>query len=302
MNVLELFAGAGGGILKNGLLGHRTVCAVEVDEFRRAVLCARQDDGTFPPFPVWDDVRTFDGRPWRGIVDVVSGGFPCQDISIAGPRTGIHGPRSSLWFEMLRIVREVRPGFVFVENSDALVRCGLDVVLGGLAEVGYDAEWLVLGASDVGAPHVRKRCWILAADADVEHVEYPGHGERPGERDFQAKEDVDDAERKRCDSQRDDHFWYERDFACSAIEYAVEMADPSVVGHALPLVGRLPGVPVPGGIGEPGWWSDESGLERVAYGVADWSHRVKATGDGQVPLCAFEAWNCLYRRLVARLD
>ena len=84
MNELALFAGAGGGILGGHLLGWRTVCAVEWEAYPASVLCARQNDGLLPPFPVWDDVQTFDGHPWRGIVDVVSGGFPCQDISISG--------------------------------------------------------------------------------------------------------------------------------------------------------------------------------------------------------------------------
>jgi len=162
MNVMELFAGIGGGILASQLLGHRIVCAVELDPYCRAVLVRRQNDGDLPPFPIWDDIRTFDGRRWRGVVDVVSGGFPCQNISPAGDRTGITGEKSSLWFEMLRVVREVRPRFVFVENSAQLVRRGLDTILGGLDESGYDAEWCVLGASDVGAPHHRKRCWVLA--------------------------------------------------------------------------------------------------------------------------------------------
>ena len=84
MNELALFAGAGGGILGGHLLGWRTVCAVEWEPYPASVLVARQNDGILPPFPVWDDVQTFDGRPWRGLVDVVSGGFPCQDISAAG--------------------------------------------------------------------------------------------------------------------------------------------------------------------------------------------------------------------------
>jgi DNA (cytosine-5)-methyltransferase 1 len=84
LNELALFAGAGGGILGGHLLGWRTVCAVEWEPYPASVLCARQNDGLLPPFPIWDDVQTFDGNPWRGIVDVVSGGFPCQDISIAG--------------------------------------------------------------------------------------------------------------------------------------------------------------------------------------------------------------------------
>jgi DNA (cytosine-5)-methyltransferase 1 len=84
MNELALFAGAGGGILGGHLLGWRTVCAVEWEAYPASVLVARQNDKILPSFPIWDDVQTFDGKPWRGIVDVVSGGFPCQDISAAG--------------------------------------------------------------------------------------------------------------------------------------------------------------------------------------------------------------------------
>jgi len=94
VNELALFAGAGGGILGGKLLGWRTVCAVELDGYARRVLLARQDDGCLPPFPIWDDVRTFDGKPWRGLVDVVSGGFPCQDISVAGGGAGLDGEQS----------------------------------------------------------------------------------------------------------------------------------------------------------------------------------------------------------------
>ena len=92
MNELALFAGAGGGILGGKLLGWRTVCAVEWEPYPASVLCARQNDGFLPPFPIWDDVQTFDGKPWRGLVDVVSGGFPCQDISAAGGGEGLMEP------------------------------------------------------------------------------------------------------------------------------------------------------------------------------------------------------------------
>jgi len=163
---LALFAGAGGGILGGRLLGWRTVCAVEFDPYARDVLVARQNDGSLEPFPIWDDVQTFDGRSWRGAVDVVSGGFPCQDISCAGKGDGLEGARSGLWREMARIVGEVRPRFVFVENSPMLTSRGLGVVLGDLAELGFDARWGVVGADDAGAPHRRKRIWILAASRD----------------------------------------------------------------------------------------------------------------------------------------
>ena len=159
---LALFAGAGGGILGGKLLGWRTVCAVERDPYAASVLVQRQNEGILQPFPIWDDVCTFDGKPWRGCVDVVSGGFPCQDISAAGRGAGIEGERSGLWREMARIVQEVRPRYVFVENSPLLVRRGLTRILGDLATLGYDARWGIVGAVDVGAPHVRERIWIVA--------------------------------------------------------------------------------------------------------------------------------------------
>lgn len=162
MNELALFAGAGGGILGGKLLGWRTVCAVERDAYAAVVLAQRQNDGLLDPFPIWSDIETFDGRPWRGIVDVVSGGFPCQDISCAGRGAGITGERSGLWAEMARVVREVRPRYVLVENSPMLTSRGLGVVLGDLAEMGFDAEWGVLGAYHAGAPHKRERIWIMA--------------------------------------------------------------------------------------------------------------------------------------------
>ncbi len=169
MNELALFAGAGGGILGGKLLGWRTVCAVERDAYAAQVLAQRQNDGILKPFPIWSDVCSFDGKPWRGIVDVVSGGFPCQDISLAGKGAGIEGARSGLWTHMARIVGEIRPKLVYLENSAALLTRGLGVVLGDLADLGYDCKWTVLGAADVGGQHQRDRFW-LCAHAAGEHV------------------------------------------------------------------------------------------------------------------------------------
>jgi DNA (cytosine-5)-methyltransferase 1 len=167
MNELALFAGAGGGILGGKLLGWRTVCAVEWEPYAAGVLAARQNDKVLEAFPIWDDVQTFDGTPWRGIVDVVSGGFPCQDISSAGKGAGIDGERSSMWKHMARVVCEVRPEWVFVENSPMLVSRGLGTVLRDLAEIGFDAAWTVLSAAQVGAPHIRERIWICAHSNSV---------------------------------------------------------------------------------------------------------------------------------------
>lgn len=163
MRELALFAGAGGGLLGGHLLGWRTVCAVELDAHNAAVLAQRQNDGLIGPFPIWSDVRTFDGRPWRGLVDVVSGGFPCQDISSAGKGAGIDGEHSGLWKDMARIICDVEPRYVFLENSPMLTSRGLGVVLWDLAELGFDAEWDVFSAREVGFEHLRKRIWCVAA-------------------------------------------------------------------------------------------------------------------------------------------
>ncbi len=168
LNELHLFAGCGGGILGGILLGHHPVCAVEIEPYCRKVLLQRQRDGVLPRFPIWNDVRTFAGGPWNGIADIVCGGFPCQDISAAGRGAGIEGERSGLWGEFARVVREVAPRFVFVENSPMLTSRGLGRVLGDLAAMGYDAKWCVLGADDAGAPHRRKRIWILAHSAKLQ--------------------------------------------------------------------------------------------------------------------------------------
>ena len=159
---MHLFAGAGGGILADLLLGHQPVCAVEIDPYCQQVLSARQKDGCLPWFPIFADVKQFDGKPWRGIVDVVSGGFPCQDISSAGKGAGIDGEKSGLWKHMARIIYEVRPRYVFLENSPLLVSRGLARVLGDLASMGFDAQWGIMGAVDVGMYHNRKRIWLVA--------------------------------------------------------------------------------------------------------------------------------------------
>tara|TARA_R110000772_G_scaffold264921_1_gene385860 strand:+ start:50 stop:754 length:705 start_codon:yes stop_codon:yes gene_type:complete len=168
MRELHLFAGAGGGILGGMMLGHEPVCAVEIDKYCRRVLQARQDDGSLPPFPIYEDVRKFDGHAWRGLVDVICGGFPCQPFSCAGKQLGTADPRH-LWPEMARIIEEVRPRYVFAEN----------VALGAFEEPWRDLRRLgyrvppaiCVSASDVGAPHRRKRWWLLAADTNSPRLE-----------------------------------------------------------------------------------------------------------------------------------
>lgn len=274
MNELHLFAGAGGGILGSELLGFRTVCAVELEPYPASVLLARQNDGLLPPFPVWDDVRTFDGRPWRGLVDVVSGGFPCQDISAAGKGAGIDGARSGLWREMHRIINEVRPEFAFLENSPLLVGRGLARVLGDLAEIGYDAEWLVLGADDVGAPHVRKRIWILAHDPHANGLQRPQQGEP-----FTGTQEPDGCSDNRLDAEDD-----VANAPCGEVQRGKPgvMAGPICSRKSLnSAAGAGREIPKPPCLGLQETWPEKqsAGITRICPDVSDSNRQLRRQGN-----------------------
>jgi DNA (cytosine-5)-methyltransferase 1 len=281
LNELALFAGAGGGILGGHLLGWRTVCAVEWEQYPACVLAARQNDGILPPFPIWDDVQTFDGNPWRGIVDVVSGGFPCQDISAAGKGAGIDGERSGMWKEMARIISEVRPQYAFIENSPMLTIRGLESVLADLAKMGFDAEWGVLSAADVGANHLRERIWIVAKD--TQQHRFFSHTEH--NRDRRREQQSESIEEKNG-----------------------TMANPTVCGWKK-CDCQTSNKKCPSNVGgsnsftrfTPNWWSSEPSMGRVADGVVARVDRLKAIGNGQVPQVAAIAWELLTERLNERV-
>jgi DNA (cytosine-5)-methyltransferase 1 len=152
----SLFAGIGGFDLAARWMGWRTAWVSEIDPFACQVLAHHFHDA-----PNHGDITQIDFTTVEP-VDVLVGGFPCQDISNAGKQAGITGTRSGLWFHYARAIRELRPRYVVVENVAALTNRGLDRVLGSLAEIGYDAEWGCFGAADVGAPHKRDRLWLLA--------------------------------------------------------------------------------------------------------------------------------------------
>ena len=302
MNELALFAGAGGGILGGHLLGWRTVCAVEWEPYPASVLCARQNDGLLPPFPIWDDVQTFDGKPWRGIVDVVSGGFPCQDISAAGGGAGIDGERSGMWREMARIIHEVQPRFAFVENSPMLTSRGLGTVLGDLAAMGFDARWGVLGAADVGANHQRNRIWIVGnaiSNRWSEGRDDNGQddGSKPAANGQHARQ-VAQPKCKGLEGQRSQPREQEIAESGNSSSLAYSTCSRSQRGNKCgcdeqgsskrfqPELARTYGSNIR-------WWQAEPNLGRVADGVAARVDRLKAIGNGQVPLCAATAWQLL---------
>jgi DNA (cytosine-5)-methyltransferase 1 len=171
VNELALFAGAGGGILGGHLLGWRTICAVEWEPYAAGVLLARQNDGLLPAFPIWDDVQTFDGRPWRGIVDVVSGGFPCQAYSSASRGRIV---ADDFWPEMQRIVADVAPRYVFAENVQ---KRAIDRAADSLEAMGYEVRCVEMSAADMGADHVRSRYWLRAHADSNGKLRGPKHAE-----------------------------------------------------------------------------------------------------------------------------
>lgn len=163
MRSLHLFAGAGGGLLADLILGHEPVCAVEWDPYCCQILRDRSAEGWFPDLQVFEgDVRMFNASDWKGRVDCIHAGFPCQPHSVAGKRKG-HLDDRNLWPECVRVIGEIRPRWVFLENVPGIVSNRfIGTVLCDLAGLGYDARWTCLGSDQVGAPHRRDRWWLLA--------------------------------------------------------------------------------------------------------------------------------------------
>lgn len=164
MRTMHLFAGGGGGLLADLILGHEPICAVEWEPYACQILRERAADGWFPNLHVHEgDVRLFDPSEYTGRVDCIHAGFPCQDISVAGRQAGLsEGTRSGLYREVLRVAGIVEPRYLFLENVSAIRSRGLETVLEDLAALGYDSRWCCIRASDVGAPHGRDRWWLRA--------------------------------------------------------------------------------------------------------------------------------------------
>ena len=322
MNELALFAGAGGGILGGKLLGWRTVCSVERDAYAAQILAQRQNDGILEAFPIWSDVCSFDGKPWRGIVDVISGGFPCQDISAAGKGAVIEGERSGMWKEMARIIGEVRPKYAFVENSPMLTTRGLGTVLADLAKMGFDAEWGVLSASAVGAPHLRERIWILGRNTKWELADTNVCRYKNGQTEINTANTRLNAQRisgasssnvAYTDLQHDKR-WSESQQPTSDSRKAwnkpsrggYEISNTSSIGQqgqgeSIKQCGETQDgdwkTDLIKSIGERSQWAIEPELGRVANGVAYRMDRLKAIGNGQVPRVAATAFELLNERL-----
>jgi DNA (cytosine-5)-methyltransferase 1 len=322
-NVLSLCTGGAGLDLGTRLAGlvARTVCYVEIESYACEVLARRMEEARLDPAPVWTDLRTFDGRPWRGSVDLVVAGFPCTDISNAGLRAGIEGEHSGLWFEVARIVREVGPGYVFLENVPPLVVRGLDRVLGELAEGGFDAEWDLFSAAEVGAPHVRERLFLLArhvSNADGRELRFePERGQRQRRRERETErrnseprsvvENVGNADGERGDGRSTAR--QPREAGSSPGHQ--ELADAMHAGRPAqrrvrgPAAERLEFVDWPPGPDDGEGWRAylerypglEPAVRRGSARLAQRVDRLRLLGNGVVPQTAALALRTLYARL-----
>lgn len=252
MRLLDLFSGIGGfSLAAQWVWGDELdiVGFCEIDEYCQKVL-----EKNFPGVPIYEDITKLNGKDFKNI-DLITGGFPCQDISIAGKGEGITGKRSGLWSEMHRLISEVRPQFAFIENVPMLIHRGLGRVLSDLAKIRYDAEWQIVGADDVGAWHRRKRIWIVA---------YPQSSRtRENIRGIWARSEGTDR-RKGADKEVSHTTSKRLERDCWGI--------PKKQGFARK--------------GEKDWWAVEPDVGRVAHGIPNRVDRLKGIGNAIVPQVA----------------
>lgn len=245
LRVLDLFSGIGGFALAFEAAGFQTVAFSEIEPYPCKILAQH-----WPNVPNLGDVRTIDGDKFRGTIDVICGGFPCQDISTAGKGAGIHGARSGLWFEMLRIIRGARPAFCLLENVPALRSRGADVVLGGLEEAGYACRAFVVGAGNAGAPHQRARAWLVAYaySRGFEGETIPAGRGAEGQ-------------------------------GTPVPDWMGQGMEPNSASEQMGVSGQPRK--------EADHWAVEPALGRVVHGLPDRAHRIKALGNSIVPAVAY---------------
>lgn len=272
LKILDLFSGIGGfslGLERTG--GFETVAFCEIEPFPQKVLAKH-----WPGVPIYDDVRTLTaGRlAADGIsIDIITGGFPCQDISTAGKGAGLAGDRSGLWSEIARLVGELRPRYVIVENVSALLGRGLGTVLGDLASIGYDAEWDCIPASYVGAPHRRDRIWIIAYPNLHVSQQFPTVAIDIKTEQF--------------------NIWHGQDglVANSTSQRQQGQGQPIQRGCQTPEREGKANKPISIRLG--GIWPVEPAICRVANGVPDRSHRLKGLGNAVVPEIPYRIGNAI---------
>ena len=288
MNGLALFAGVGGlelGI-KQLIPSSRIICYVEGEAFSSSVLVSKMEEGILHEAPIWSDVRTFNGSIFSGKVDFISAGFPCQPWSVAGKQKGIEDERW-LWDDIERIICDVRPNFVFLENVSNFINGGIDAVLGTLAKFGFNAEYGCLKVSEVGGNHHRNRFFLFAYSAEGGRIMADTNG-------FRSPESGEICQRSNgkefeCDGEKGGIIQYSNRFR------RTQLHAPSIPSE-LGFITR--GYDTPWG--SKAWWSVEPSICRVVDGVADRVDRLRACGNGVVPYQAYRAYSELIERAIKR--
>lgn len=263
LTVGSLFSGIGGIDLGLERAGFRIAWQCEIDEYCQKVLAKH-----WPDVARYGDIRTV-GLHNLEAVDVLAGGFPCQDISIAGKRAGITGERSGLWKEFYRLICELRPRYVLVENVAALLNGGIDTVLGDLASCGYDAEWQIISAASFGAPHIRERVFIVAYSTSQQ-------------------------DRRLCESWlQPDAFTGSKELAYAGSEGLQGSRQERKLFDTPPV---SPAVFKRGSGTRPArsdWWAVEPSVGRVAHGIPSRVDRLRGLGNAVVPQIAEYIGRCI---------
>lgn len=292
INGLDLFSGIGGLALALEPWV-RPVAYCENDRFAQSVLLDRMRTGDLPVAPIWDDVRTLQTRDLPD-VDIVYGGFPCQDLSAAGVGRGLAGERSGLYLEIERVIKEANPAFVFLENVPAIRTRGLGRVVWGLSELGYDCRWTVVSAAEVGAPHLRKR-WFMLAHTRSKPIGNEYRWRRRSHGKGEVESGLDGSAGSLADAQSDGRFegWAESAGLQGRFESA---GGGGPVGDAdrsrLEVRARQRGdahAECSAALGA-NWWSVEPNVGRVANGISNRVDRLRGLGNAVVPAQAREAF------------
>lgn len=265
--------------------GYRTVCYVERNSYAAATLVARMADTSLAPAPVWEDLKTFDGRAWRGRVHLVSAGYPCQPFTLSGLRQGEDDPRH-LWPDVARIVEEIAPEWCFFENVPGHLTLGLRDVVGDLQRLGYRVAARIQSAAEVGASHRRDRLFILA-HADLQEQRQPGlsdGGPRGAEIPPGCQSDRQTGGDQECRQRLDPVLGY---YDCLGLETST-----------LPIFAPNPGEFRLWGETLDAWPGLKPSLQRLDDGLAHGLDRSAAAGNGVVPMAAARAFKVLKKELL----
>jgi len=289
VNGLDLFSGIGGITL--ALQEWVTpVAYCEIDEYARNVLLSRMLEGKLPVAPIWDDVKSLKGDMLPEI-DIIYGGFPCQDISVAGKQKGLEGERSGLFYEIMRLAEEVKPAFIFLENVPNIRTKGLDTVGGELATRGYDCRWGIVSAQEMGAPHKRERWFCLA------HTKCKGK--------WSNARTCSCSEKERKELQQEDRTSLSNDSnkACSTVANTKCLRPQGQGEHVRSLHTEKNQDGETSGANHgcediQDAWDIEPAVGRVANGVPNRVDRIKCLGNAVVPIQAREAFMRLMKDIL----